>query len=140
MTQRTCVRTLPIFFFQCNNKTGLTVSNRALLFLGDGNQAMWQCHYCRTTLSLEVQNKNRLCPSCGSDLHCCRNCTFFDENLTSKCKEPESPWIRDRGVQNSCTFFEFSLATPETKSTQVPEITSESEKAKEAFRALFRNS
>lgn len=102
--------------------------------------AMWQCHYCRTRLSVEVQNKNRLCPSCGSDLHCCRNCTFFDENLASKCQEPDSPWIRDRGAQNSCSYFEFSKTSSPEKPAQPTEFTSESEKAKEAFRALFRNS
>ncbi|NQW45792.1 MAG: hypothetical protein HQ462_10370 [Deltaproteobacteria bacterium] len=100
---------------------------------------MRQCHYCRAAISSEVQKRNRLCSNCGSDLHSCRNCAFFDENLSSKCKEPESPWIQDRGTQNNCSFFEF-LSTPvATNSSQTIESTSESERAKKAFKALFRN-
>lgn len=100
---------------------------------------MWQCHYCRLPLSLDVQKKNRLCPSCGSDLHCCKNCIHFDENLSSKCREPNSPWIRERNVQNHCTFFEHRPISTSASSTTTPEVTSEAERAKEAFRALFRN-
>ena len=69
---------------------------------------MWQCHYCRLPLQLEVLRKNRLCPNCGSDIHCCKNCVHYkDENLSSKCQEPNSPSVRDRASQNGCEFFEF---------------------------------
>ncbi|MFM8268582.1 MAG: hypothetical protein ACKN9V_00185, partial [Pseudomonadota bacterium] len=90
----------------------------------------------RSPLTIEVQNKNRLCPNCGSDLQCCKNCHHYDENLTSKCKEPNSEWISDRSSLNSCTFFEF-LKTGEIPMDSL-EILSEAEKAKKAFRALFR--
>lgn len=100
---------------------------------------MWHCHYCRTSLSLEVQKKNRLCPNCGSDIHCCRNCVLYDEALSSKCKEPESPWIRDRSVLNTCPYFEFNGQNPSQPQAEAIEITSEAERAKEAFRALFRD-
>src|SRR5688500_15472385 len=100
---------------------------------------MWQCHYCRSPLSLEVQRKNRLCPNCGSDIHCCKNCIHYDESLSAKCREPNSPWIRDRGAQNNCSFFEHRPADKAHAATSSPEVTSEAEKAKEAFCALFRN-
>jgi len=101
-----------------------------------GIESMWHCYYCRTALSLEVQKKNRLCPSCGSDIHCCRNCQHYDENLASKCKESNSEWVADRSSQNTCTYFEFTYAS------QVPtdsrEVLSEAERAKKAFQDLFR--
>ncbi len=101
---------------------------------------MWQCHYCRVPLSKEVQKRNRLCPSCGSDLHACRNCQHYDETLSSKCKEPNSPWIADRATQNSCEFFEFrAIPSSPTTGDGAPDAPSEAERAKEAFRALFRN-
>lgn len=103
---------------------------------------MWQCHYCRLALSLDVQRKNRLCPNCGSDIHCCRNCIHFDEDSSEKCKEPNSPWVRDRATQNSCPFFEFRPAAggdANAKSKEQSNADSEAERAKEAFRALFRN-
>jgi hypothetical protein len=97
---------------------------------------MGHCHYCRSPLSLEVQTKNRLCPSCGSDLQCCRNCHFYDDNLSSKCKEPNSEWVADRGAQNDCSFFEF-IQFQEIPVDSLDAI-SEAEKAKKAFQALFR--
>ncbi len=101
---------------------------------------MWQCYYCRLPLPQEVQRKNRLCPNCGSDIHACKNCSHFDESLSSQCSEPNSPWIRDRGTQNNCTYFEFKdSATRATQEAQHGERTTEAEKAKEAFRALFRD-
>lgn len=101
---------------------------------------MWQCHYCQQELSAEVQKKNRLCPSCNSDLHCCKNCTHYDESQSTQCKEPESPWVRDRASQNTCPYFEF-VNHKYAKQKQVisHEIANEAEKAKEAFKALFRD-
>lgn len=101
---------------------------------------MWRCHYCHSALSLDVQRKNRLCPNCGSDIHCCKNCIHFDEDLSSKCREPNSPWIRDRAAQNHCPFFEFRPSSePTSANSKTADATSEAERAKEAFRALFRN-
>ena len=97
---------------------------------------MWQCHYCRSPLSLDIQRKNRLCPNCGSDIHCCKNCVHYDEELSSKCREPNSPWVRERNTQNNCAFFEFRPAAPPT--TPKSDAVDEAERAKEAFRALFR--
>ena len=96
---------------------------------------MWHCYYCRTPLPVSVQKRNRLCPSCGSDIHCCKNCAQYDENASAKCKEPHSPWLRDRSTQNTCPYFEFKSANQATEDrAQV-----EAERAKEAFKALFRN-
>ncbi len=97
---------------------------------------MGRCHYCRNPLPVTVQQKNQLCPSCASDIHCCRNCVHYDDNLTAKCREPDSPWVRDRASTNTCPFFEFQGAAV----TAVPEDAKdrEAEQAKAAFKALFR--
>jgi len=100
---------------------------------------MWQCHYCRLSLSLEVWQKNRQCPHCGSDLHSCKNCVHYDEASSVKCKEPHSEWISNRETQNDCTFFEHRPATTAAAEASSSENTSEAEQAKEAFRALFRD-
>ena len=101
---------------------------------------IWQCHYCRSSLPLDIQMKNRLCPSCGSDLHCCKNCLFYDEELTSKCRETNSPWVGDRTTQNACEFFEMRPTSYNPRAAENAEALSEAERAKDAFRALFRNS
>ena len=100
---------------------------------------MWLCHYCRVPLSTEIQNKNRLCPQCGSDLHCCKNCVHYDEASSAKCREPNSEWVADRAALNSCPFFEFGTVSNRPAETGNAESNAEAERAKEAFRALFRN-
>jgi len=100
---------------------------------------MGRCHYCRDGLSQEILERNRLCPGCGSDIHCCLNCTHYAPELVSRCREPETPWVADRAVQNQCPFFEL-LASPRERAAEAASgDTSEAEKAKKAFRALFRN-
>ena len=98
---------------------------------------MWRCHYCREPLSQEVQRKNRLCPNCGSDLHCCRNCVHYDEKTAGGCREPHGPWVADRATQNDCEYFEFR-AEGAQDNLGAPDSTTEAEQAKQAFRALFR--
>lgn len=98
---------------------------------------MWRCHYCQGTLSVTVVQKHRLCPHCGSDLHCCLNCAHYDETTTTRCREPESPWVADRAAQNDCTYFEMGLETRLSRPTG--DGPSEAERAKQAFRALFRD-
>jgi hypothetical protein len=90
-------------------------------------------------LSLDVQKKNHLCPNCGSDIHCCKNCIHYDDNLSSQCREPNSPWIRDRTAQNGCTFFEPKPTPSSAPETKPNDRATEAERAKEAFRALFRS-
>lgn len=100
---------------------------------------VWQCHYCRVPLSAEVMKKNRLCPNCNSELHACKNCVHYDENLSSKCNEPNSPWVADRGGLNDCEWFEFKKVRNPATAPHQDDVLSEAERAKEAFRALFRN-
>ena len=98
---------------------------------------MGRCHYCRNALPVAVQQKNRLCPSCGSDIHACRNCVHFDDSLSTKCREPDSPWVLDRNTTNTCPFFELQGAVAGPDPDDGKKL--EAERAKEAFRALFRN-
>jgi hypothetical protein len=100
---------------------------------------MWRCHYCSLPLSLEMQSKHTLCPGCSTDLHSCKNCIHFSENETAACKEPESPWIGDRLATNECPFFEFRRSRPSSLSQPQEPSPTEAEKAKQAFKALFRN-
>lgn len=99
---------------------------------------MWRCHYCRLSLSVDTQRKHTSCPGCGSDIHSCKNCSNYDESLSHPCREANSPWISDRISANECPFFEFRASTP-GPATAAADKNTEAEKAKEAFRALFRD-
>ena len=74
--------------------------------------AAYFCWFCGNELQFEVKvgvKVHRLdtCPHCGHDLHVCKNCYLYDENLHNKCREPESQFIRDREGSNFCTHFSF---------------------------------
>ncbi len=45
------------------------------------------------------------CPQCGSDLHCCLNCRFYDPAKHNQCAEPQAEWVRDKESANSCDYF-----------------------------------
>jgi predicted RNA-binding Zn-ribbon protein involved in translation (DUF1610 family) len=101
---------------------------------------MWRCHYCRLSLSVDTQLKHQACPGCGSDIHSCKNCTHYDESTSDKCREPNSPWVSDRNTANECPFFEFrATAENQPATASQDKANTEAEKAKEAFRALFRD-
>jgi len=101
---------------------------------------MWRCHYRSLSLSVDTQLKHQLCPGCGSDIHSCKNCTNYDEATSHNCREPNSPWLSDRTTTNECPFFEFRATPPNTPATPSQDkANTEAEKAKEAFRALFRD-
>lgn len=99
---------------------------------------MWTCYYCRLSLSLDMQRKHQLCPGCGSDIHSCRNCINYEDSRNT-CLEANSPWVADRSATNECPFFEFRPAPRSATPTTQDSANTEAEKAKEAFRALFRN-
>lgn len=97
------------------------------------------CHYCRTAVSADVLRRHRLCPQCGSDLHCCRNCEHFDPASATPCREPDSPWVANRETENQCGYFEFRRGAPTEAPSRSPEEANQAEIAKRAFAALFRN-
>lgn len=66
------------------------------------------CYFCKQPVPGEGRiSRQDLCPHCRSDLHCCLNCTFFDESAANKCREPAAEWVSDREKNNFCEFFSF---------------------------------
>jgi len=52
--------------------------------------------------------KNDTCPQCGNDLHCCRNCRFFDPSVHNECRETQAEWVRAKDQRNYCDYFEVT--------------------------------
>ena len=46
------------------------------------------------------------CPQCSSDLHCCRNCQFYDPGKHNQCAETQPEWVRDKKAANHCDWFQ----------------------------------
>jgi hypothetical protein len=73
------------------------------------SDVIFTCHSCGVTVSLEFGEKvsrREECPGCGADLHCCRNCRFFDTGRNNQCAEPQSERVVDKAQSNFCDYFE----------------------------------
>jgi len=91
------------------------------------------CFHCRRTLALESKvSRQDQCPHCGSDLHCCLNCEFYDEYAHNRCREPQAEYVSDREKANFCDYFRFRF------SEEDPTRMDAKDKAKTEWEALFR--
>ncbi len=91
------------------------------------------CFHCQKELALHgAVSRQDQCLHCGSDLHCCLNCKFYDEHGHNKCREPQAEWVSDREKSNFCDYFQFQ----EAEASRVQR--DEKEKAKTEWEALFK--
>ncbi len=91
------------------------------------------CFHCQKELNLEgTVSRLDQCPHCGSDLHSCRNCRFYDEYAHNKCREPQAEWVSDRETSNFCDYFQFRPSERDHSQAEAKE------KAKAEWEALFR--
>jgi len=92
------------------------------------------CHHC----NLEILKKDKIgrqetCPQCGSLLHCCLNCRFYDSAAYHQCRETEAEWVNDKAAANFCEYFE------PRKSSDI-KTDSKSEEARKKLERLFKKS
>jgi hypothetical protein len=75
--------------------------------------SMITCHACKKELSISRNTvRKETCPSCGADLHCCLNCSFFDSHVSKQCREPAAELVSDKSRANYCDFFAFADSRP----------------------------
>ena len=48
------------------------------------------------------------CPSCGADMHCCRNCEFYDPAAYNECREPQAERVLEKDRSNFCDYFQLA--------------------------------
>ena len=46
------------------------------------------------------------CEKCGEDVHCCKNCAFYDLNSYNECREPSAEVVREKDRSNYCDYFQ----------------------------------
>ena len=69
------------------------------------------CHHCKKELALDCfVGRQAQCPSCGADLHCCLNCTFYDANIYNNCRESQAERVVQKDRANFCDFFQYQIA------------------------------
>ena len=94
---------------------------------------MKKCYKCKSKWNGINQPKTReTCSKCGADLHCCFNCSLYDEKRPYECMEPNTDPVRDKERYNYCEEFEFKSGNPEKPAED------SSQKAREAFKKLFK--
>ncbi len=70
---------------------------------------MKTCFKCTKELSVGRETGRRdECPFCHADLHCCRNCRFYDPPAPKQCREPQADLVREKEKANFCDFFVFA--------------------------------
>ena len=67
---------------------------------------MKKCHKCAAALREDYKPGFKdLCKNCGQPLHCCLNCSLYNEGRHNKCKSPTTEWVGDRQKNNFCEEF-----------------------------------
>ena len=70
--------------------------------------ASHECFQCGLEVGpLSGVGRRDQCLACGSDLHCCRNCTFYAPSTHNQCREPQAERQVDKERGNFCEYFRF---------------------------------
>ena len=79
---------------------------------------MKRFYKCKNLVTLEFVSRRDECRACGSDLHVCLNCTFFDETKSNKCREPQTEYVKEKDRSNYCDYFRFKDDTQKKSSKE----------------------
>lgn len=79
---------------------------------------MPSCYRCQR----EIVSKDRIgrrdtCPGCEVDLHCCRNCAFYDTGYAHACRESQAEPVTDKEAGNFCDYFALRIAPAQPTAT-----------------------
>ena len=71
---------------------------------------MKKCYKCQKLyVEPEGPGFNDVCEGCGSYLHCCQNCYFYDPYQHNSCTETQAEFVSDANGQNHCEYFRFKV-------------------------------
>lgn len=65
----------------------------------------WKCGFEIVLIDKIVRQD--ICPSCNTDLRCCKNCRFWDPGAHNQCRENLTEYVPDREKANFCAAFEM---------------------------------
>jgi len=109
-----------------------------------------RCHNCDAALPAAF-DFSQPCPKCGAELHCCRQCTFFESSAHFQCTKPIPERIAAKDLRNECAEFSprVTVARDSTRPPEAPKPVIAAEppaphvsrtvhNAREAFENLFK--
>lgn len=83
---------------------------------------MPSCFSCgKDFVVVERVGRGESCTHCGADLHCCRNCEFYDPAAYNDCREPAAERVVEKDRSNFCDMFQ--IATQREKQKKVADDT-----------------
>ena len=94
------------------------------------------CHNCGAQTKLLPGQKiarHDTCMQCRADLHCCRNCRFFDPGKNNQCSETQAEWVAEKDRANFCDYFEARTAIDLVNRTRTSP-----DDARKKFGSLFK--
>jgi len=106
-----------------------------------------RCSNCGAVLQPGFDPKGT-CSRCSFQLHCCKQCAYFDTGAQFECTQPISERIAKKDARNECAFYAFRMTvekdTSPTTASVVPSPASGSfasvrpKDARKAFDDLFK--
>ena len=88
--------------------------------MADVTFSCFNCGHPIQLLSGTKVLKNDTCPQCAADLHCCKNCRFFDPSVHNQCRETQAEWVASKDKRNYCDYFEASTHMTLVKKSGAP--------------------
>lgn len=74
--------------------------------LGKPTATRFKCARCGTRILETEVARDAVCHECGSDLHTCTNCTYFDSSAPNECRQPVEVRIASKSKRNDCELFQ----------------------------------
>jgi hypothetical protein len=78
-----------------------------------------RCSNCGTVLQPGFDPKGK-CPRCAFELHCCKQCAFFDSAARFECMKPIPEPIPRKDQRNDCTFYQFRATIEKDTAPSAP--------------------
>jgi hypothetical protein len=111
-----------------------------------------RCFNCATALAADVDFSG-VCPKCGAELHCCKQCNYFDPSTRFQCAKPIPARIAVKDKANDCALFKPRVtvardgvatngyapaANGSASSSSAPPAPKNADDARSAFDKLFK--
>ncbi|MFX0135820.1 MAG: hypothetical protein ACFFDN_19410 [Candidatus Hodarchaeota archaeon] len=67
---------------------------------------MYFCYACGKQLNIKgFVDRESICLTCQSYIHCCYNCKFYKPGVPNKCNEPQADFVSDKSKPNFCNYY-----------------------------------
>jgi len=99
--------------------------------LGKPTSTVTRCAVCGAQQSPGEINITAVCAKCGTDLHTCTHCLYFDTSAPNECRQPIAVRITSKAKRNPCEHFSAKQAQEQAKDGKRPDD------PRSAFDALF---